>query len=345
MSSPIDRSFDNDGVSPYAPKWARDLDNTIKQVSRLQTVSGDDVVSMVPSPDSERDVLRAPASLEPIRMPEPPMPEPWLRSGARSLTRGGRVIGAFFPLVLATALAALIAFVIVVELPKIRTFVENQGSARNSFTTRFEGGAPTPIPARPVAVEPKSAEATRSDTGPPSVDGRTARLDTAAAAAPANGLLPWPTQPVVTPPPVIPAPTISPPSAEPAAAAAPAADTAPSAPPPPVTSVKTVSIQPEKPARPLGHEEIETLLKQGKDFVSVGDFASARLVFRRVAEARDARGALALAATYDPIVLGRIGAKGATPDVAKAREWYLKAKDFGSADAAPRLEALATSTQ
>jgi TPR repeat protein len=120
---------------------------------------------------------------------------------------------------------------------------------------------------------------------------------------------------------------------------------APSAASVPVPNAKTVPIQPEKPLRFLGPDEIETLLKQGKDFVSVGDFASARMIFRRVAEAHDARGALALAATYDPIVLGRIGAKGATPDVAKAREWYLKAKDFGSSDAAPRLEALATSTQ
>jgi hypothetical protein len=277
-------------------------------------------------------------------MPEPPTPEPWLRGGARSLTRDGRLIGAFFPLVLAMALAALIAFVIVVELPKIRAFVGKEGSTKDSFATRFEGDAPRPKAARPVAVEPKSAEATRSDNAPPSVDGRTARLDTTAAAAPVNVLLPWPTQPVVTPP-ANSAPTISPASAEPAGAASAAADTAPSAPPAPVTNVKTVSSQPEKPARPLGQEEIETLLKQGKDFVSVGDFASARLIFRRVAEARDARGALALAATYDPIVLGRIGAKGATPDVAKAREWYLKAKDFGSSDAAPRLEALATSTQ
>jgi len=101
-------------------------------------------------------------------------------------------------------------------------------------------------------------------------------------------------------------------------------------------------VQSEKPVRSLGPDEIEILLKQGEDFVSVGDFASARLVFRRVWEANDMRGALALAATYDPIVLAKIGAKGATPDVAKAREWYVKARDLGSPDAAPRLEALAS---
>ena len=109
--------------------------------------------------------------------------------------------------------------------------------------------------------------------------------------------------------------------------------------------MKPIPIKPENPIRPLGFDEIETLLNQGKDFVSVGDFASARVLFGRVAEAHDARGAMAFAATYDPIVLARIGAKGATPDVAKAREWYVKAKGLGSLDAAPQLEALATSTQ
>jgi TPR repeat protein len=106
--------------------------------------------------------------------------------------------------------------------------------------------------------------------------------------------------------------------------------------------VNTVPVQSEKPVRYLGPDEIKILLNQGEDFVFVGDFASARLVFRRVWEANDARGALAFAATYDPIVLARSGAKGATPDVAKAREWYLKASALGSSEAAPRLEALAS---
>ena len=108
---------------------------------------------------------------------------------------------------------------------------------------------------------------------------------------------------------------------------------------------KTEPIERAKPVRPLGAEEIETLLKQGDDFMMVGDFVSARMVYGRVAEADDARGALAFAATYDPIVLTKIHAKGATPDVAKAREWYAKARDLGSSDATARLEALASSAR
>jgi len=99
------------------------------------------------------------------------------------------------------------------------------------------------------------------------------------------------------------------------------------------------------PARPLGSDEIATLLKQGNDFVAVGDFASARTLFERIAEAGDARGALAYAETYDPIALARIGAKGATPDVAKARDWYGKARDMGATEANARLTALAARTE
>jgi TPR repeat protein len=101
-------------------------------------------------------------------------------------------------------------------------------------------------------------------------------------------------------------------------------------------------MQPPSPTRPtLGREEIEILFRQGENFVTVGDFASARMVFRRAAESGDARAALALGATYDPILLTRMGAKGITPDVALAREWYTRAREFGSAEAAGRLQALA----
>jgi hypothetical protein len=48
-----------------------------------------------------------------------------------------------------------------------------------------------------------------------------------------------------------------------------------------------------------------------------------------------------LAATFDPIMLERIGAYGVVPDVSSARSWYEKTKEFGSEEAPPRLEMLA----
>jgi TPR repeat protein len=93
--------------------------------------------------------------------------------------------------------------------------------------------------------------------------------------------------------------------------------------------------------RALDPESIKLLLQQGEQFVASGDLASARLVFRRAAEAGDAAAALALGATYDPVVLAKIGVRGMGADVEKARSWYEKAKDFGSPDAPRRLETLA----
>jgi TPR repeat protein len=64
-------------------------------------------------------------------------------------------------------------------------------------------------------------------------------------------------------------------------------------------------------------------------------------VFQRAAEAHDANAALALAATYDPTVLSKLGVVGMSADLEKARTWYQKAESLGSADAARRLRALA----
>ena len=93
--------------------------------------------------------------------------------------------------------------------------------------------------------------------------------------------------------------------------------------------------------RPLAAEEIELLRKQGSDFIAVGDFAGARGVLERAADAGDAAAALALAATYDPAVLARHKVQGLVPDNAKAAFWYERARDLGSQEAPLRLNALA----
>ena len=93
--------------------------------------------------------------------------------------------------------------------------------------------------------------------------------------------------------------------------------------------------------RALAAEDIELLRKQGNDFISAGDFAGARGVLERAAEAGDAASALAMAATYDPAVLARFKVKGLVPDNAKAAQWYERARDLGSQEAPLRLNALA----
>jgi TPR repeat protein len=86
---------------------------------------------------------------------------------------------------------------------------------------------------------------------------------------------------------------------------------------------------------------LELLMKQGQDFMRIGDVAAARVVFRRAATAGDAAAALAMGTTYDPLVLKRIGALGVAPDADLARTWYERARDFGSTEAPRRIDMLA----
>ncbi len=107
----------------------------------------------------------------------------------------------------------------------------------------------------------------------------------------------------------------------------------------------TPNAPPPTTGRRLDQEELATLLKRGQELFETGDLASARLLLRRAAEARDPGAALILAATYDPIVLKELGVYGAAPDVAMAQSWYEKAKEFGSREAPRRLELLRTGSR
>jgi TPR repeat protein len=76
--------------------------------------------------------------------------------------------------------------------------------------------------------------------------------------------------------------------------------------------------------------------------LSHDDVALARVFLRRAAEHDDPQAALALGGTYDPTELKRIGFPNfqSQADPAKAREWYRRAADLGSAAAASRLDQL-----
>ena len=95
----------------------------------------------------------------------------------------------------------------------------------------------------------------------------------------------------------------------------------------------------------LDPNEIASSLRRADDLIASGDLAAARLVLRRAANAGDARAAMTLAGTYDPVILEKLGVHGFVPDVAMARVWYEKAKKFGSAEAPQRLELLASKRQ
>jgi TPR repeat protein len=92
--------------------------------------------------------------------------------------------------------------------------------------------------------------------------------------------------------------------------------------------------------RRVPSEQIAALVKRGEDLIASGDFAAARLVLQRAAEAGDAHAALLLAGTYDPMMLEKLQVHGFAPDVNLARHWYEKADELGSRDATGRLKVL-----
>jgi hypothetical protein len=135
------------------------------------------------------------------------------------------------------------------------------------------------------------------------------------------------------------------------AAAAPAA-AAPVAAAPVVAAAAPVAASPQAPVAEgmiprdaihhLDPDEIAASLKRGAALIESGDLAAARLVLRRAADAGDARSAMTLAETYDPVILEKLGVHGVVPDLAAARGWYEKAKQFGATEATQRLELLAS---
>ncbi len=86
--------------------------------------------------------------------------------------------------------------------------------------------------------------------------------------------------------------------------------------------------------------ENTTLIDRGLAYFKRGDVASARLLFRRAAEAGSASAALMLGSTFDPLIIQQLGVIGIEPDVARARQWYEKAAVLGSVDASQRLAKL-----
>jgi hypothetical protein len=102
--------------------------------------------------------------------------------------------------------------------------------------------------------------------------------------------------------------------------------------------------RPQAPQKtsPMTEEQQRALpfISRGNEQLGQGNVAAARLFFQRAADAGLAQGALALAATYDPSELDRIGARFVQPDTQIARKWYQRARQLGALEAEERLEQL-----
>ena len=98
----------------------------------------------------------------------------------------------------------------------------------------------------------------------------------------------------------------------------------------------------KSPSQGADAAEIALMMKNGAQLMTNGDIAAARMMFQRAAEAGEAMGAFALAETYDPSMLKKLGTRGGiTSDIALAQNWYEKARDLGSTVAPERLKMLA----
>jgi hypothetical protein len=98
----------------------------------------------------------------------------------------------------------------------------------------------------------------------------------------------------------------------------------------------------EPPVREIDPDEVAGFVKRAQELLATGDLQAGRLLLLRAAEARDARAALLLAKTFDPILSKQFGAADPEPNLAQARNWYQKAEEWGASEARRQLEALAS---
>jgi TPR repeat protein len=304
MSSPIDVSEDVDPALRYAPRWIRERATAERSLTPINgpRARARKVVRTRIRPEFSGD--RAMLDLQRRLALNPDLiPEPSSEDSSVLWPILGRLCAV-------TGLAAALAWGLV-SLPAWKKAPQ---VARPEASTSSAALPATPKSTNQVKlalVEPPAAPAQPTET---TVSASPA--PTAVAAAP---VVPEPSQPPV------------------------AADAPQSAPAPQEAAAiqPTPAQQDEHPALRLDDAEIAILIERGKDFLSNGDFASARLLLRRAADGGSADAAMALATTFDPVVLARLGAIGATADIAKAREWYQRAVDLGSTAASQQLAKLA----
>ena len=87
---------------------------------------------------------------------------------------------------------------------------------------------------------------------------------------------------------------------------------------------------------------VGSLIRRAQEMLATGDVKSARALLLRATDAHDARAAYSLAKSYDPMLTRHSGAADAEPDLARARMWYQKAREWGAPQAQRQLDALAT---
>ena len=266
-------------------------------------------------------------------LPAPPQPQ--LKRTATLAAQGGSaLVNDALPLGIHVGAPPPAAFVAINGLPAGARLTSGRRVANEWRVPASEISGVSVIPSDGFVGQVQVTAELRDGDGAALVAGST-RLSWT---APPRAAAPPPAASAVTVPPAAPLPAASPPAAR-VAAVPPAASAAVVT---PVAPLAASSPPPADVVRNLDPREVLGLVKRGQELLASGDIQSARLLLLRGAEARDARAALLLGTTFDPALLKQLGASGLA-DVAQARNWYQKAREWGEPDAQRQLEALAVS--
>ena len=324
MSSPIDEAKDVNpalpaatGASPvllYAPQWARDQAQPptdggpappIEWPPRGRRLDNVRIFDERAALEARREL-----ALQPEKVPEPPQPDPG--DQIKTVLRICGVAGA----------AAVVAWTLVSTL--------DAGSPRHEPTR-------TSSTARPVAVAPAKpnsppvALAARLDGNSPGSNGDEGGKESREVSRQELGEEPQEShqeprgEAILGVPAALAASTV-------AAEAVPAIA---------LDTPKAERTPPSLIIRQMDRDELALLVRRGEIFINSGDVAAARLMLQRAAEAGDVHAALALASTFDPNTIQKLGIQGLAADEAMARLWYERAAQFGSPEAPQRLQQLA----
>lgn len=356
MSTRSDTPLEQDAINPYAPRWVRDPSYQV--LRRAETLKrsalNPDETEPVPSvacaePDLPRDFptflvkTQQPGHddhyIDDIRVPPSLVPRHSLMSEHKSeawphwWAKKRRIKRKAVYVTLAVSVVVSASYLLLWRPSTNHAAGTIAPAARASLvpsaTTPVQRPEPTRV--KTVRITPKFQE--RSPA---------ARAEMATVAA-----QPKPTPSVQpTPAPQYKLASAAQPLPPASAAATPAAASLwqPETSNPPAAAHETPAIAEKQPATALDEETVALLIKRGKYFIDAGDLASARVVLRRAAEAGNREAALAMAGTYDPAALKRLGVKGLAPDPEKARFWYQKAQQLGSKEAPQLLKQLANRT-
>jgi cytoskeletal protein RodZ len=364
MNSP-DEEPKSESKLDYAPPWARE------QAARDQTARDQTARDPAARDQTARDQFRAALrqsgglegepeaqheagnrnfgddrpwhqrALEPERVPAPP--------AGTSLNVGPMLLRMFAVCVIAATVAAA---VVILFSPKQNTHKIAQANALAPAGGADEAPAPGDAsPGIPAGVPALAVETSAGVTTQPAAADQAAIAKTPQQVA-AAAQVPEPRVAAAPPPkPEAPAPQIAglppananvsaprPGDSNPAAID-PKPAASPAVPPAPAQTAPSVAAPSAPPKAPvvLDENEINTLIRRGKNLLGDGDFSGARVLFERAANAGSAEAALALGSTYDPNVIKRLGAIMVKPDIESARKWYQLAAERGSAAASLQL--------